>query len=200
VDWYRNFQELAQKEVHGIDYSIEILCRPSHVVIVAPHGGVIEPGTSEIAVRIALHDLGVYLFEGRKKNGNGRLHLTSTHFDEPGCLSLIQNYSVVLAIHGCRNRPQAEADVYIGGLHEEFRQLLKRYLRNNRFHVLDDNHTKGSSPVNICNKGNLGKGVQIEISENLRNRMFHGISDCGRMMQPMLDGFIHAIRSAIHAL
>jgi phage replication-related protein YjqB (UPF0714/DUF867 family) len=200
MDCYRDFRELAQKEIYGIDYSIEIFRRPSRVVIVAPHGGVIEPGTSEITVRIASHDLGVYLFEGRKKSGNGRLHLTSTHFDEPGCLSLIRNYSAVLAIHGCRNRQQAEAGVYIGGLHEDFRQLLKRHLGNSGFHVLDDDHTRGFSPANICNKGNLGKGAQIEISENLRNRMFHGISDCGRMTQPMLDGFIHAIRSAIHLL
>jgi len=197
---YRDFRELAQREIYGIDYSIEILRRPSHVVIVAPHGGAIEPGTSEIAMRIASHDLGVYLFEGRKKGANGRLHLTSTRFDEPGCLSLIRKYSVVLAIHGCRDRPHAGAGVYIGGLNEEFRQLLKRCLRNSGFHVLDDNHTRGSSPVNICNRWTLGKGAQIEISQNLRNRMFHGISDCGRKMQPMLDRFIHAIRSAIHFL
>jgi phage replication-related protein YjqB (UPF0714/DUF867 family) len=200
MDRYRDFGELAQKEIYGIDYSIEILRRPSHVVIVAPHGGAIEPGTSEIAAGIASHDLGVYLFEGRKKSGNGRLHLTSTGFDEPGCLTLIRNYSVVLAIHGCRNRQQAEAGVFVGGLHEDFRSLLKRCLGNGGFHVRDDDSTRGLSPVNICNKGSLGKGAQIEISENLRNRMFDRISDCGRMTQPVLDRFIHAIRSAIRFL
>jgi phage replication-related protein YjqB (UPF0714/DUF867 family) len=170
-------------------------------VIIAPHGGEIEPGTSEIATRIASDDLGIYLFEGIKTKGNGRLHLTSTRFDEPECLMLIRTYRSVLTVHGCRSRSPAEEAVYLGGLHAEFRHLLTRHLEKNGFHVLDDNQTKGISPANICNKGTLGAGVQLEISEGLRRRMFRSFSSCeGKVPLSTLDEFVHAIRSAIHAL
>jgi phage replication-related protein YjqB (UPF0714/DUF867 family) len=198
---YYNFHELSQHEIRGTDYSIKIHSRSSHVVVIAPHGGGIEPGTSEIAARIVSDDLGMYLFEGIKTKGNGQLHLTSTHFDEPECLKLIRTYRSVLTIHGCRSRSLAEEAVYVGGLHAQFRHLLTRHLENNGFHVLDDNQTKGTSPANICNKGTLGAGVQLEISEGLRRKMFRSFSSGGGK-NPLLtlDELVYAIRSAIHAL
>jgi phage replication-related protein YjqB (UPF0714/DUF867 family) len=53
------------------------------VAVIAPHGGGIEPGTSELATAIAGDDFSLYLFEGLKSAGNGELHITSTNFDEP---------------------------------------------------------------------------------------------------------------------
>ena len=198
---YSNFHELSQHEIRGTDYSIKTHSRPSHVVVVAPHGGGIEPGTSEIASRVASEDLGMYLFEGMKATDNSKLHLTSTHFDEPECLRLVRAYRSVLTIHGCRSRSFAEEAVYVGGLHGEFRHLLTRHLENSGFYVLDDNQTKGISPANICNKGTLGAGVQIEISEGLRRRMFLTFSSCGgKRPLSTLDEFVCALRSAIHAL
>ncbi len=197
---YYNFHELSQHEIRGTDYSIKIHSRSSHVVVIAPHGGGIEPGTSEIAARTASDDLGMYLFEGIKTKGNGRLHLASTHFDEPECLRLVRTYRSVLTVHGCRSRSPAEEAVYVGGLHAGFRYLLTRHLEHKGFHVLDDNQTKGISPANICNKGTLGSGAQLEISECLRRRMFRSFSSCG-VKGPLstLDEFVCAIRSAIHA-
>jgi poly-gamma-glutamate hydrolase-like protein len=57
--------------------------------LVAPHGGGIEPGTSELADAIAASDLSFYTFEGLKPSGNTDLHITSTRFDEPMCLTLL---------------------------------------------------------------------------------------------------------------
>jgi phage replication-related protein YjqB (UPF0714/DUF867 family) len=42
---------------------------------VAPHGGAIEPGTSEVAKQVADNDLSLFIFEGIKPKGNKRLHI-----------------------------------------------------------------------------------------------------------------------------
>jgi Poly-gamma-glutamate hydrolase len=68
--------------------------------LVAPHGGGIEPGTSELADAIAGSDLSFYTFEGLKSSGNTDLHITSTRFDEPMCLTLLASSSVVVTLHG----------------------------------------------------------------------------------------------------
>ena len=53
VDRYRNFAQLRNGETEGIDYRICSTERESFAAIIAPHGGSIEPGTSEIAAAIA---------------------------------------------------------------------------------------------------------------------------------------------------
>jgi phage replication-related protein YjqB (UPF0714/DUF867 family) len=44
--------------------------------VIAPDGGSIEPGTSEIALKIAGLDFSFYAFEGRRKQHNNCLHIT----------------------------------------------------------------------------------------------------------------------------
>ena len=44
---YRSFEELKVHEVQGEDYEINHISRDSPFAIMAPHGGYIEPGTSE---------------------------------------------------------------------------------------------------------------------------------------------------------
>src|SRR5215475_5685832 len=56
-DKYANFAELARKEVAGVDYRILVRQATSSFAIVAPQGGGIEPGTSEIADAVAESDL-----------------------------------------------------------------------------------------------------------------------------------------------
>lgn len=73
-------------------------------IIMAIHGGGIEPGTSEIALATAgyhpatltpaadghgLHDF--WLFEGLLSSGNGDLHVTASNYDEPIATELVQN-------------------------------------------------------------------------------------------------------------
>jgi hypothetical protein len=72
------------------------------VAIIAPHGGKIEPWTSAIATAIAADDYCLYCFEGRKRRENRDLHITSTHFDEPQCLTLVSGCDQVVAVHGAR--------------------------------------------------------------------------------------------------
>src|SRR3954470_20919117 len=89
-DKYLSFDELSRNETSGMAFSIAVRQARKSFAIVAPHGGGIEPGTSEIADAIAAKELSYYAFLGLKaKSGNTDLHITSTRFDEPMCLTLI---------------------------------------------------------------------------------------------------------------
>jgi hypothetical protein len=98
-DRYRSYGELAAAHREGIDFRVQVVQRGSGVAIIAPHGGRIERGTSEIARAIAGEDFDLYLFEGCLPSRNFEtLHLTSHHFDEPRCLSMISGCHTVVAI------------------------------------------------------------------------------------------------------
>lgn len=71
------------------------------VAIIAPHGGKIERGTSELARAIGGTDYRIYCFEGTKPNNNRDLHITSTNFDEPEGVKLVSACDRVVALHGC---------------------------------------------------------------------------------------------------
>ena len=47
---YKSFGELSGYETEGQDYAVRICLRNGRVLVMAPHGGKIEPGTAEIAV------------------------------------------------------------------------------------------------------------------------------------------------------
>src|SRR5512147_3147748 len=111
-DTYRNFAALSATEPADA-FSISTCDRASRVVVAAPHGGGIEPGTSEIAVAIAGRDLSYYLFEGHKREGNAALHITSSNFDEPRGLALLRRACCALTVHGEASETEM---VYLGGL------------------------------------------------------------------------------------
>ena len=52
-DTYNRFDDLIKHEVLDIDYKISIHDVGSPITIIAPHGGKIEPRTSDIAKHIA---------------------------------------------------------------------------------------------------------------------------------------------------
>ena len=82
ADKYRNFAELARSERSGIDYDVLVRRARPAFAIIAPHGGGIEPGTSEIADAVAGLTHSFYTFEGLRTSGNTDLHITSTRYDE----------------------------------------------------------------------------------------------------------------------
>ena len=64
---YASFAELALHEADGRDFRVVRIDRPgSTVAILAPHGGRIEAGTSEIAELIAGTEHSLFCFEGLK--------------------------------------------------------------------------------------------------------------------------------------
>jgi phage replication-related protein YjqB (UPF0714/DUF867 family) len=164
---YDCFAELAAAETLGRDYQVRIGGpRESDVLIIAPHGGLIEAGTSEVAELIAGDDHVLFCFEGLKPRGSNRdLHITSHRFDHPECLALVSRANVVLSVHGCLGATR----IHIGGLDTQLTDELAGSLNAARFPIEPASERyPGRHPLNICNRGLRGKGAQLEITYDLR--------------------------------
>jgi phage replication-related protein YjqB (UPF0714/DUF867 family) len=171
LDRYKSYIELAQHEIEGKDYQIITRLRPSPIAILAPHGGGIEPGTSEIAHTLAGDRFSLYLFEGLKASGSEDLHLTSTRFDEPHALALVGTAHWALSLHGCMGLSRK---VYLGGRDREHIPMVKAFLKDAGFDASEQNQRfSASSPFNLCNRGRSGKGLQLELTKGLRSTFFH---------------------------
>jgi phage replication-related protein YjqB (UPF0714/DUF867 family) len=181
ADKYPNFATLEQHERSGIDYGVVVRRAEPAFAIVAPHGGGIEPGTSEIADGIASQRWSFYTFEGLKRSGNGVLHITSTHFDEPMCLILLGDTSRVVTIHGEESDDDGEG-VFVGGLDLELGTSIGALLMAQGFDVRKhpDCNLQGLEPQNICNRGTAGAGVQLELSRAVRETLFDSLTREGR--------------------
>lgn len=167
VGRYGSYAELARAEVLGRDYRVLMLARDSPVLVIAPHGGRIEDGTSEVALAIAASDHSVFCFEGLKPDGRNReLHITSHLFDHPDCLALAARSSLVLAVHGCRG----DACIHLGGRDRDLVDALARELGIAGFNVeAASRRYPGLHPRNICNRGTRGAGAQLELTYDLRS-------------------------------
>lgn len=173
-DTYKDFKSLSAVEKEGIDFQIFVNKTNSRIAIVAPHGGGIEPGTSEIAKSIAGEDLTCYSFEGIKNKENKKyLHITSTNFDEPKCVDICKISDTVVAVHGAEENGET---VYVGGRNEDLKHRIIEKLKDAGFNAQEDttNHL-GQDNGNICNKGVKKEGLQLEISNGLRKKMFRGL-------------------------
>jgi phage replication-related protein YjqB (UPF0714/DUF867 family) len=165
---YSSFKELADCEVEGQDYRIRIELRDPRVLIMAPHGGRIEPATVEIGEAIAGTNYSFYAFEGLKKDGNRGLHIESHLFDEPRALKAVKKANVVITVHGQIN--QKEEFVMTGGLHIDLRSEMERQLEASGFLTRPPaKGLMGTDPQNICNRGKLRQGVQLEVSRKVRD-------------------------------
>jgi phage replication-related protein YjqB (UPF0714/DUF867 family) len=167
VDRYSSFAQLAAGEVEGRDYQIRVLDRPaSQVAVVAPHGGGIERGTSELAELIAGQDHSLFAFEGLKAHGNRELHITSHRFDHPASLAMLARHAVAVGVHGCRG----ERHIYVGGRDLRLRALLATRLVTQGFDAAADGHAyAGTHPLNICNRTSRSCGAQLELTWDLRD-------------------------------
>ena len=132
ADKYSNFVELANSETRGRDFRIRLRRRKSATVIIAPHGGGIAPGTSEIAEAIAAQDHSFYAFEDIKARGNRDLHITSSRFDEARCVTLAAASARAVTIHG---EDSDEHVAYLGGLDGQTIQRLGALLTRRGFDV-----------------------------------------------------------------
>ena len=155
-------------------------------IVLALHGGGIEPGTSEIALAVAgyhpatfaqatyclgLHDL--WMFEGLLADENSQLHVTSTNYDDPIALELVQISSRCLSLHGLSDAP-GSADVQIGGLDTELTSIVLEELTAAGISaaVSGEENTNGSDLDNICNKTTSDAGVQLEMVLTYRESLF----------------------------
>jgi phage replication-related protein YjqB (UPF0714/DUF867 family) len=183
---YASFAQLARYEREGVDYQRRWVRRASPILIAAPHGGGIEPGTSEVAAALAGEAHALYVFEGYKGEENQRLHVASTRFNDPQLNDLLAETEFVAAVHGCR---EAQPLVYVGGLHEAWVQQAIGLLRQAGFSAKwDKSHHAGRFPANLCNRGRSGMGVQFELSHGLRRQMFASLTHTGRQYPTTILG------------
>jgi phage replication-related protein YjqB (UPF0714/DUF867 family) len=203
VDFAHNSDLYAAPDlVEGVDYARrhhrherfdDTLARTDQTpktVILAPHGGGIERGTSELCLAVAgyhpanlpqVPPAGVtydyWMFEGVREDDNRELHVTSTGCDDDMAVSLCAGSLNALALHGFSDDDQV---VVVGGATpDSTRNALRDYLvdglRAAQF-VLGDpgqhGELNGNAPCNIVNRTMLGMGAQLELSTPLRDAMF----------------------------
>ena len=196
-DTYSNYSELSRCEVNKIDFRVLSEERNSNTISLAPHGGGIEPGTSELAMAIAGSEFSYYLFEGLKSSGNSNLHITSHLFDEPQALRFVGQHRRVVAIHGERS---LQTSVYVGGLDQQLRESIQDALTDADFKSAEhhDETLQGHHAKNICNRGASGKGVQLELPKGLRQTFFESLDREGRRTKTdAFFRFVNAIRMAL---
>ena len=199
TDTYPNFTTLEHHERAGIDYCVLVRREEPAFAIVAPHGGGIEPGTSEIADAIARQRWSFYAFEGLKRSGNSVLHITSTCFDEPMCLTLLGDTDRVVTIHGEESDDDSGA-VFVGGLDTKLGTCVEALLIAHGFEVRKhpDPDLQGLDPRNICNRGTAGAGVQLELSRAVRETLFESLTREGRKHPtPRFKVFVDAVAEAL---
>lgn len=187
VDWARRFRR------HELfDDSLARTGEVAHTAIIAPHGGGIEPGTSELCLAVAGYHpatlpqtppAGVtydyWMFEGLRARDNDKLHVTSTGCDDEIALSLCGGALHAVALHGFLPDPGDDTDVLVGGategVDESLRQSMLDALNEGGFKAVDangDGELDGDSECNIVNRTLLKRGVQLELSKPLRESMF----------------------------
>jgi len=189
ADKYLNYEQLSSEMVEGSDYNIRPIDRNSWITIVAPHGGKIEPGTSELAEAIAGSSLNFYAFEGCRKSNNRDLHITSHKFDEPLGLKIVSSSDTALGIHGRRDGDDPST-VYLGGLDTHLIKRLEAELNKIGIRTRTMGHPfPAKNKCNICNRGRTGRGAQLEIPKSKRD----GLRDCSSKF----EDFVEAVQIAL---
>ncbi len=132
--------------------------------MVAPHGGGIEPGTSELLRVISeMGGWAWYDFAGFLRKGNQEeLHITSTLFDEPNLLGLLPRTNFVLSLHGSSDTDGQIA--YVGGGWsaggETLRAIINTGTETHGIRALAaPAGLRGAEPTNLTNRGKLGHGA-----------------------------------------
>lgn len=182
-------------------------------MVMAIHGGGIETGTSEIALATAgfhpatlmpaadglgLHDF--WLFEGLLSNGNGRLHVTASNYDDPIATELVRNARRCISLHGCTDL-QAQGKIQLGGLDCELRDIVLEELTAASIdaEITDNPMLDGSRHDNIANKTRLGGCAQLEMGTSFR-RSLYGTNTRPRRKHTTNDTFnclVAALRRAM---
>ncbi|GAB2957982.1 hypothetical protein GCM10023080_017060 [Streptomyces pseudoechinosporeus] len=188
-------------------------------VVIAPHGGGIETGTSELCLAIAgyhpatlevtpiggaVHDY--WMFEGLRSSNNAELHVTSTHCDDRIARSLCAGALNAVSLHGCTTSqaslPDGTQAVLVGGLNTTLKQYLLESLTAAGVQAEDASGSEGLggvNPANIVNRTLLGQGAQLEITTPLRTAMFGTNTRAGRKntTTQIFWDVVQAVRQAV---
>lgn len=171
TDYYQSMTDLYNNTQEGIDWKKDIRNNGSQILIVAPHGGNIEQGTSELSKLVAnIGGLDYFSFEAIRPSNNTQLHVTSTHYDDPTLYEMLPNRTATISIHGAQGDEQI---VYLGGLKSALRDGIQSQLESKGFIVkIPPEYLGGLYGNNFINKTNNTIGVQLELTMALRKAFF----------------------------
>ncbi|MER5883213.1 poly-gamma-glutamate hydrolase family protein [Streptomyces sp. NPDC001941] len=206
TDWQRRFRIGAPVQVTD---NVRATSSPvNSTAVIAPHGGGIEAGTSELCLAVAGYapfDVDVdpagaavagqpqrdyWMFEALANSA--AQHVTSTHCDDPAALAVCANNLYAVSLHGFSDT--AVKKVIIGGRDERLRRNLAAAFAAHGLGpsatdpdrsvtvVLagGDDPINGDDPANIVNRTRSGAGAQLEISTALRKAMFGDFSGAAK--------------------
>lgn len=187
------------------------------IAVIAPHGGGIEVGTSELCLAVAgyhpatlaatppVYDY--WMFEGLRPSNNDRLHVTSSRCDDRVALAICGGSRHALGLHGCTPEqaglPTDAKAVLVGGRDSRFkRYLLEELAEFGAVDAAGRPSLNGNEPGNIANRTLLGRGGQLEITTPLREAMFTVNTRARRRSTttPVFWSFVDAVRKAITRL
>lgn len=203
TDKYQSMTQLEKETTEGVDWRKDTKNTGNQVLIVAPHGGSIEQGTTELTK--ALADKGnydYYSFEGIRPKNNSELHVTSTHYDDPTLNQMIKNRTATVSIHGASG---TEEIIYLGGPRSDLRNAIEKQLVRSGFTVkVPPEYLGGQNNKNFINREDNNTGVQLELTTALRKAFFKNgdTSTKNRTNKenwtPTMQEFVNALYEAIN--
>jgi phage replication-related protein YjqB (UPF0714/DUF867 family) len=195
---------------------------PVKTAVIAPHGGGIETGTSELCLAVAgyhpatlevtppggpVYDY--WMFEGLRLAGNAELHVTSSGCDDGVARSLCGGALNALGLHGCTTeaagQPEGKEIVLVGGRNQTLKHHLLEAFADKDLEAVDAlgvEALNGDDAGNIANRTLLGMGGQLELTTPLRLAMFEENTRPRRKhtTTPVFWAFVAACRAALDRL
>lgn len=170
-DKYATMTQLMSLTTQGTDWQIETnKVTNANTLVSAIHGGGIEAGTTELAkLTSELSKQNYYSFMGLLPSNNRELHVTSTRYDEPTLLSML-NVPYTVSIHGASG---SDKIIYLGGADTDNMAIMSDKLKQAGFTVqTPPSGIEGGSTNNIVNRNARNKGIQLELTTALRQSLF----------------------------
>jgi phage replication-related protein YjqB (UPF0714/DUF867 family) len=232
LDYYPTMSALYANETEGVNFAREWYSHRARynslknykdenkIFIMAPHGGSIESGTTELALATAgfvknfngdtytsvTYDY--FIFNGTNpKDENGKLHVTASHYDDTDANKLVSNSIISFAFHGCTDLQPNESSgkgyqaCLIGGRDQVLKEILEAQLMTAGFNafITSQDVLDGSLAENIINKNKRKRGAQVEMTTSLRKSFYtkHNRKDRRKNTTPDFWLFVNAIRASI---
>ena len=198
-DYYTSMTQLERETKEGIDWKKETRDQGNQVLIVAPHGGNIEQGTSELTKLLAQQGgYDYFSFEATRPSNNTQLHVTSTHYDDPTLHQMVEGRSATISIHGAKGD---DPIVFLGGAKSDLRDEIQSQLESRGFTVqVPPEYLGGLNENNFINKNENSTGVQLELTTSLRKALFNNqdMSTSSRKNEDNWSPLMYQFADALH--
>lgn len=197
-DKYQSLAELKVALEENVSYRSFLVDRKSWATIIAPHGGLIEAGTSSLVASVAASDYNLFDFQGLQVIHAQDLHVSSTRFRDPQLSRVLERSELALSIHVMG--PQSESVIWLGGLNRQLKEIVLQNLRRSGFSVNPDSPLyRGESKNNVVNLASQ-RGVQLELSDELVSELFEGkpfLPDCQPVKTAKYRNLVAALRRSL---